>query len=108
MSLTSRGVTLRGWNEEVMLIKEWEQTEKGRWRQRLKSEEARRTKGRLSERKASLREKHGRRDERRGAESMCRALIYLYKKIMSEKFQGELVHTQAYPRTEIGYASPSK
>lgn len=56
---------MREWNEEVMLIKEWECMEKRRWKQRLKSVEERRTKGRFSERKASLRGKHGRRDERR-------------------------------------------
>lgn len=65
MSMTSCGVTLREWNEEVTLIKEWEHTEKRRWRQRLKGAEGKWTKECLSERKASLRGKHGRRDERR-------------------------------------------
>lgn len=40
-------VTLREWNEEVMLIKEWDQ--KGRWRQQTQSAGGKRTKGRFSE-----------------------------------------------------------
>lgn len=53
MSLTSRRVTLREWNEEVMPIKDWEHTGKGR----LKSSGEKRTKRSLSETEAPLRGK---------------------------------------------------